>query len=115
MNEWQTMETAPKNRPIWVYYDHEAAPYFEEDGKTLTTYGAHYEGVGTRCIGPGQCVAVWGGEYHESDWEAGIDFTIPEWWFEAGSDFEDVIFPIAWRELPTAPSWARHQPTEETT
>lgn len=61
--QWQPIETAPKNHPIWVYYDHDADPHYIEtlvDGRQiLSVYAAHAEGLSCK-TGQGQCAAVWG-------------------------------------------------------
>lgn len=35
-----------------------------------------------------------GGEYSEDDWESGIRFTVPAWWFLNDGDFETPGNPI---------------------
>lgn len=120
MFEWQPIETAPKDRPIWVYHDHNADPYeanqptslpcilmpdlnTPDDGRLLTAYGAWAESVSYKST-PGQCVAVWGGGYYESGDEYGWrGYMMPDWWFEAGSEFEVALSPTHWMEKPNDP------------
>ena len=79
---WQPIETAPKDgTPIIGWCDHEADLYYEEEGKRLTVYAAHAEGMSHVPDGPH--VLVWGGEYSEHDTYTGSSFTIPDWWFRA--------------------------------
>lgn len=47
MTEWQPIETAPKDRDILVWFDHDADPYFEQnDSHRLTDYAANAEACG---------------------------------------------------------------------
>lgn len=92
------MDTAPKDKPILAWCDHAADPYFLEEGKRLTTYGAHAEGQ--MHAEDGFQIVVWGGEVAESDWETGHVAAIPDWWFVAGSDWEVVANPVRWWKLP---------------
>ena len=99
---WQLIETAPRDRtPIIGWCDHEADLYYEEEGKRLTVYAAHAEGMSHVPDGPH--VLVWGGEYSEHDTYTGSSFTIPDWWFRAGSDFEEAANPTHWMPLPELP------------
>ncbi len=94
---FQPIETAPKDRPIVGLCIHEADPYTEDGGRTLTVYGAHCEGLSH--VPDGLHVIEWGGEYLEQDF-TGATFSIPAWWFRSGSDFEEVANPVAWMDLP---------------
>lgn len=100
--QWQPIETAPRDgRPILGWCNHDADPYWEEEGKRMTVYGAHAEGLSRVSDGPH--VLVWGGEYSEYEWETGTGFTIPDWWFRAGSEFEEVANPTHWIPIPALP------------
>lgn len=99
-NEWQPIETAPKDRPIIGWCVHSADPYWLDDGKRLTPYGSHAEGL--RHVDDGAHVLVWGGEYSENDWEMGINCHVPAYWFQNGSDYEVVANPTHWMPLPTS-------------
>lgn len=101
------MATAPLDRPVLVYFDHDADPGCEDvECRRLTTYAAHCEGLSHR-VGKGICVAEFGGAYHEDlsgeGW--GPYASVPAWWFVEGSDFEVALFPLAWQEVPSAPTF----------
>jgi hypothetical protein len=95
--EWRPMETALKDRPILGLCSHAADPGPSDTGR-LTPYMAHAEGLSH--VEDGPHVLVWGGEYQESDWEAGINVHIPNWWFRSDSDFEVAANPIGWMPVP---------------
>lgn len=97
--KWLPMDTAPRNGScILAICEHDADPYVLDSGKRLTTYGAHCEGMSR--VPDGVHVLEWGGEYSENDYEGGISFTIPDWWFRYGSEFEEVANPVAWLPIP---------------
>lgn len=96
---WQPIETAPKDRPILAWCDHEADPYFEEDSGRLTLYGGHVEVMSHAPTG--YHIVEWGGAYEDS-WEDG-GAHMPDWWFVAGSDFECAANPTHWMPLPAPP------------
>lgn len=95
-SQWQPMSTAPKDRPILGLCIHNKDKYW--DGGKLTVYAAHCEGLSRVSDGPH--VVEWGGEYTEYESETGAGFMIPDWWFRAGSDFEEVANPVAWAPIP---------------
>lgn len=95
----QSMETAPKDRKILCWCDHEVDPYWEDGGPSLTLYGAHAEGMGHAETG-----------FHILEWGGGVSFGedegggyLPDWWFVAGSEFEVAANPTHWAELPLRP------------
>jgi hypothetical protein len=92
----KSMDIAPKDRPILVLHDHEADPY--QDGKSLTLYAAHYEGLSHA---PGRCylIAVWGGSFDDSTYEYPNQASLPDWWFQDGSEFEIAVNPVGWVDL----------------
>lgn len=97
MNQWQTMESAPKDQSIlaWCEDKREVDQYYFDDG-TLTTYGAHAE-CG-QSAEDGLQIVEWGGAYIEGE------FFIGDWWFVKGTDFEVVANPIYWMPLPEPPA-----------
>lgn len=104
---WQPIETAPKDKPIVGWCVHSADPYWASETH-LTTYGAHAEGLGHADDGPN--IIVWGGEYHENDWESGVNAHIDAWWFVDGSDWEKPANPTHWMPLPADPSAQETKP-----
>lgn len=91
------MSSAPKDRPILVRFDHDGGDgYYREDGKGLTLYGAHAEGLSCRA-GEGWCVAVWGGGFHDSEEDGGAH--LPDWWFQDGSEHEIAVNPVGWVDI----------------
>lgn len=120
MADWRPIETAPKDVPILVYYDHEADPYRDpENPDKLTTYAAHAEG-GDFLDGKGIAIARWSEGWWESEgWESTTsDYWMPAvWsaWFDG--DFADhVVNPLFWRPLPeppTTPLSEREKPPSE--
>lgn len=95
---WLPMSELPEGKERIVgLCRHDAATLTEDGGKTLTPYGAHAEGMGHVPDGPH--VLEWGGEVDEYD-DYGNYYSSPNWWFRAGSDFEEVAYPIGWLPLP---------------
>lgn len=93
---WLPMDDAPKDRPILGLCCHEADKIYDEDSKTMTTYGAHAEIFGRRADN-GPHVLIWGMEFYEQGIDGGY---IPEWWFVNDGDLETVANPIAYMEIP---------------
>lgn len=90
---WQPIETAPKDRVIEVWHEHASDPYFLEEGKRLTVYGAHLEAIGGKSL-DGTYMAEWGGS-----WDDAEDGYIPDWWFVRDSDWERPLAPTHWRPM----------------
>lgn len=101
------METAFKDTPVLVWYDHNADPYQDpSDPNKLTDYACHAEG-GDYLDGQGVAIARWCEGYEESNgWEAGDSWWMPAAWFAwVNGDYGDqVVFPIAWMPLPEPPA-----------
>jgi len=106
---WQTMENAPKDRPILGWCVHDADPYFLDDGKRLTLYGGHTEGLSH--VADGAHVLVWGGAWDDRshEYDGG---SMPDWWFRSDSEFEVTANPVLWMDIP-APSEATTTITDE--
>lgn len=58
----------------------------------LSPYLAHDQG--NSHVIDGYHVLIFGGEYSEDDWEYGINFTIPNWWFLNDGSFEKPGNPV---------------------
>lgn len=97
MSDWQDIETAPKDRPILGWCNHEADPYHDGEGR-LTDYGANCEGMGH--VEDGPHVIEWRQQEWESQDEYGSGFWIPGWWVRFGSDGEEYANPVGWTEIP---------------
>lgn len=96
---WQPIETAPRDgTPILGLCAHAADPYFSEDGKSLTVYDAHTEGLSH--VEDGPHVLVWGGAFDDSTREEPNGANLPDWWFLRGSEFEVTANPTHWRPIP---------------
>lgn len=95
---WRTMESAPKDGTrILAWCEHDADPYHVSE-TSLTAYGAHCEGLSH--VEDGYHVIAWGGGSWESTDEYGSGLLIPDWWFRAGSEWEEVANPVKWMPLP---------------
>jgi len=110
-SRWRPMDTAPKDQPILVSYDHDADPYQDpaNPGK-LTAYACHAEG-GDFLSGRGVAIARWSEGWFESEgWEhpAG-DYWMPAVWSAwFNGDYADhVVNPVAWMPLPAIAMEAR--------
>lgn len=96
----QDISTAPKDRPVLAWCNHEADDYFaDESGKHLSLYAAHYEGLAHAPTG--FHIVVWGGGWTDSYEDGGAN--LPDWWFVANSEFEVAANPTHWVELPEPP------------
>ena len=100
---WQSIETAPKDVDILVWFDHGADPYCIETSGKLTDYAAWAE-CGDFMDGMGICIAKW----HEAHWESvdeyGGGYWLPAWWFALeNNDYERVVNPTHWMPIPAPP------------
>ena len=108
---WQPIETAPKNKDVLVWYDHEADPYQDPARPDrVTDYACWAEGGGF-LDGQGRAIARWCPEHWESVDEYGGGYFMPAAWFAAeNDDYERVCNPTHWwdfgggKEMPDAPT-----------
>lgn len=102
--EWKPIgemtEEIKNGGQILGWCNSKADPYHLDDGR-LTTYGAHAEVFGYCADGPQ--LVEWGGEYSGTEDETGQDYSIPNWWFKAETNFEQVANPTHFIPLPPAP------------
>ena len=105
MSSWQPIATAPTDRPVLAWCDHEADQFqagVTDDGRSvLTLYASHAEGMGYAPTG--LHIVEWGGGFDDSSWEY-QGAHLPDWWFVAGSDFEIAANPTHWMPLPNPPA-----------
>jgi len=104
--EWQPIETAPKDRDILVWYDHDADPYQDpQNPDHLTDYAANAEGA-EFLEGSGVTVAKWQPKQWEAQDEYGGGFWLPAGWFSRGDfqHYEVVCNAVAWMPLPAPPN-----------
>jgi hypothetical protein len=102
LGAWQPIETAPRDgTAILGWCVHAADPYY--DGDRLTIYAAHTEGLSHAADGP--VVVEWGGAFDDSTWES-PGCSLPDWWFQRGSEFEVTANPTHWMPIPPPPQSA---------
>lgn len=111
---WETMETAPKDRPILVmcsdkcddphcvFNDHCIGPDVKRDGRQydLCLYHAHTEGLSA--YGDGPAIVQWGGAWDDRTWEYDGGW-MPDWWFVYKSEFEVAANPVLWYNVDLGP------------
>jgi hypothetical protein len=102
--DWEPIETAPKDRDVLVWYDHEADPYQDpHNPKKLTNYAAWAVG-GDFLDGKGIAIARWMPRFWESVDEYGSGYWLPEAWFaKENDDYERVCNATHWMPLPEPP------------
>ena len=101
---WQPIETAPKDRDVLVWFDHDADPYQDPtEPNKLTNYAAWADG-GDFLDNAGMAVAKWHPQYFESEDEYGNGYWMPEAWFaRENDDYERVCNATHWMPLPEPP------------
>lgn len=96
VTEWQPIETAPKDGTVIIAWcNHSADPYFLQDGKRLTPYGANAEGMSH--AEDGVNLVYWHDAFNE------IEYTIPAWWCVSDGTGEIAANPTHWMPLPSTP------------
>lgn len=105
---WQPIETAPKDRPILVWFDHDQDNYEDpENPGKLTPYACYADG-GDFFQGSGVTIAKWSDEWWENDgWEsAGPGYFMPGVWSAwFNGDFADhVVNALFWMPMPDSPT-----------
>jgi hypothetical protein len=99
MTQWKTMDSAPRDgTPILGWCEHEADPYFLNDGRRLTQYGAHCEGQSF--VEDGPHVLVWGGGFDDRSYDEPTAACMSDWWYRNDADLEVAANPIAWMPIP---------------
>ena len=98
---WQPIDTAPKDVPILAYCNHEVDVGLEANGRTMTLYAAHWDGL-SHCS-TGVHIVEWGGGWDDRTYEDSSGGHLPDWWFVAGSEFEVAANPTHWMPLPPSP------------
>ena len=101
---WQPMETAPKDRDILVWHDHESDPYYDpNDPDKLTDYAVWCEIHGYLDY-RGLMIAKWLPQQFETVDEYGGGINMPAWWHvKSVDDYEMVCNPTHWMPLPQEP------------
>lgn len=104
MDVLKTIESAPKDRDILVWFDHEADPYQDPHNPDRLTDYAVWAESGEFLDGKGFCIAKWHTAIWESEDEYGNGYWLPSWWFaKENDDYERVVNPTNWTDLPVPP------------
>lgn len=105
MSDWQPIESAPRDRDILVWFDHDADPYQDPDNPHLLTDYAAWADGGDFLDGKGIAVAKWQPPHFEAEDEYGTGYWMPAYWFaREHDDYERVVNPVAWMPLPAPPT-----------
>lgn len=107
MTTWQPIDTAPIDRDILVWYDHDADPYQDPDNPDnpdrLTPYATWAES-GQFLSGSGICIARHHPQYYVDEGDFGQSYHLPAAWFAREMDeYDRVVNPTHWMPLPEAP------------
>lgn len=94
--------TAPKDRPILAWCDHDEDAFIDPtDPDRLTLYAAHGEGLSYARTG--FHIVEWGGGFADTGEYGEMLAELPDWWFVVGSEFEIAANPTHWTPLPDPP------------
>ena len=100
---WQPIDTAPKDREILVWYDHDADPHQDpKNPKKLTDYAAHTEG-GDFMYGKGCCIVTYAPAEWENTDEYGSGFWLTPVWLAYVGSHEVACNATHWMPLPEPP------------
>lgn len=103
MTGWLPIKSAPRDgTPIVGWCVHAADPYWVSSTR-LSIYGGHAEGLAHVVDGPH--VLEWGGAWDDEDG------SMPDWWFQYGSNFEAAANPTHWLPIPKDP-YGQAEPTD---
>jgi len=104
-NSWNPISTAPTDRNILVWFDHNADPYQCLDDPTKLTSYATWAESGDFMDGQGICNAKWLEAHFETEDEYGNGYWMPAQWFAfQNDDWEVVVNPTHWMPLPDPPT-----------
>lgn len=101
---WQDIATAPRDRDILVWFDHDADPYQDPTNPDKLTDYAVWAESGDFLNNKGWAIAKWQPPHFEIEDEYGTGYWLPAYWFaREGGDYERVCNPTHWQPL-TEPS-----------
>lgn len=99
---WQSIDTAPKDKPILGWIDSLDDDCPNCGPLNLCLYHMHLDvGISRSVSGP--AVIVWGGSWDDRNYENPGGGYLPDWWFRYGSDFEEVANPTHWVPVQAFP------------
>ena len=108
MIDWKPIsETPPKDRRILGWHVEDCSdprcaysnPQSYRGGcqYVLCLFHGHAEGMSSAA--PGPVVMEWGGAFDDSTWEYPNQASMPDWWFQADTEFEVAVNPTHWADI----------------